>query len=300
MNSLNELDLNLLVALRALLQERSVTKAARSLGMSQPAMSHKLQKLRAALDDPLFVPAGRGLSPTPRAEQIQQRLEDALSALEHVVREDQFDPKTVRRTLAIGSADYGVACSLPKMFAAVQREAPGLEFVVRRVGPDLVQALDRGIVDLAFGAGMRIPTGAKQLLLYREGFEVLCRADHPTVQEGLSLDTYLACSHVVVSPRGEPGTFVDSALSKKDARPRKIAIVVASFLAAPFIVAETDALLTAPTGLANALAPLLGLSTHPVPFEIPEVPIFMVWHSRFHEDPVHAWFRNVVRERMHQ
>lgn len=293
MSFLNELDLNLLVALRALLRERSVTQAARRLGITQPAMSHKLRRLREELADPLFVPAGRGLAPTPRALAIESPLNEALEALERAVQREEFDPASAQRTFRVGTSDYGEAKVLPVAVRRIQRAAPGISIQTHPVGPNVGTALERGELHIAIGAGMPTPKGAKRVTLLEEGFVVLARRGHPHLANGLDLATYAKCDHVVVAPRGAPGTFVDAALTRMG-KARRIVARVRSFLSAPFVVATSEALLTAPSGLAALLAESLDLDVYEPPLPLAPVPIWMIWHPRFHDDPGHRWLRQMA------
>ncbi|MGF1468637.1 MAG: LysR family transcriptional regulator [Sandaracinaceae bacterium] len=295
MRDLNDLDLNLLVALRALLEEGSVTGAARRLGLTQPAMSHRLKRLRDSLGDPLFVSSGRGLLPTPRAEAMRAPLEAALDALAGAVAEETFDPQTAVREFRVGTSDVGVARALPRAFARISREAAGITVSTHPVERGFAADLESGALDVAIGAGMPLPQGAKRLTLIEEGFVVLARRDHPVVKGRLDLDRYLRAVHVVVTPRGERGTFVDSALAARG-HERRVRMRVRGFLSAAFVAARSDALLTAPESVAELMAPLLDLDAYPPPLPMPQVSVHMLWHARVHHAPDHVWLRRTVQE----
>ena len=293
MQRLNELDLNLFVAFQALYRERSVTKAAEQLGLTQPAMSHKLRRLRDALNDPLFVSSPQGLLPTPTAEALSPIVHEALSALDSAVGATHFDPATSERHFVLQMADLAEMMVLPKALRLLQEEAPGVTLEVVPPGPRTGEALERGDVDLGFGAGMSLPGSARTTRLTTDGFVVLSRTGHPATADGLTMQAYLEANHVVVAPRGGPRTFVDQALEAAGHR-RKIACRLRRFVTAPFLVAESDNLFTAPRSLYRTLKDRLPLEAHDVPFTIEPVVISMFWHERMHSDPGHIWMRELA------
>jgi DNA-binding transcriptional LysR family regulator len=302
--ALTKLDLNLLPTLDALLEARSVTGTAERFGITQSAMSHRLARIRELFDDPLLVSAGDELVLTPKAESLQTQLRLALDQLRRAVDpEPEFDPKTAERTFVLAAADLAEVSLLPALLQYLGRAAPGVN--VRMAGRRLVagDALAEGKVDLAIapgegsipGVGLGDVRGVRQRKLLTEGFCVLVRKDHPRVRRRLTLKRYLAETHVLVAPQGEPGGLVDLILERRGLG-RHIAVQVASFLSAPFLVASTDHLLTCPRSLGIATSKPLGLRMLEPPLELPQGSVFAYWHERTHHDPGHQWFRDALFE----
>lgn len=298
MPDLGDVDLALLRSLDVLLAEAHVTRAARQLGLTQSAMSHRLRQLRAAFDDPLLVPSPDGLVPTPRAEALIGPVRNALRDLSAALRAvDPFDPATCERTFTLAMPDYTMASGVPAFLPRLAAAAPGVALVLETVGPDVVARLASGAVDLAFTARPQEGAGLRRRRFWREGFVVLARRRHPALAGGaaLDLDTYVALRHVLVAPGGRAGGVVDAALEALGRR-RRVAVRLPSFVPAPFLVASTDLVLTAPRGLAETMARPLGLGTRPAPLPLPEVDAYMFWHERADLDPAHRWLRARITE----
>ena len=293
------LDLNLLAALDLLLQERSVTRAAHRLGVTQSAMSHKLRRLREQLGDPLLVPQGRQLVPTARAEALEAPLRVALRDLVAAVRHGaRFDPATTERTFVLACSDLMELALLPHAMEQLAELAPGVRLVVRRRTPRLADELAAGDVDLYVGPGGRtVPgldlearAGLVQRTLGEEGFRVLAAADHPGVGQRLTRKRFVQLPHLLVSPGGGDRGVVDLALAKLELT-RRVALRIPHFVAAPFIVARTELLFTCPERFARAAAELAPLRSWKPPVPLPATRIIAVWHERFRADPAHRWLR---------
>lgn len=297
--ALSSLDLNLLVTLDALLEIRNVTETAERFGVTQSAMSHRLARLRELFDDPLLVSAGDELVLTSKAQALQTPLRHALEGLRHaVVPSNEFDPETSNRAFVLASADLAEVSLLPVLLQHLAAVAPSVR--VRMAGRRLVhgEALALGRVDLAIapregtvpGVGLEDTRGIRQRRLFDEGFSVLVRRDHPRVRSRLTLERFVSEKHVLVAPQGGRTGLVDAVLAK-EGRERHIAVQVASFLSAPFLVADTDYLLTCPTMLAERTCGPLGLRALKPPITLPRTPLHAYWHERAHHDPGHRWFR---------
>lgn len=296
---LEAMDLNLLVALRALLEERHVTRAARRVGLSQPAMSHALARLRGLLDDPLLVRTSKGMQPSARASGIVRPLARALEDVERALAAPKaFDPTTSTQTFRIATNDYIELVVLPRLLATLSREAPGVDVRVASLGSRAFEHLGEGRSDIAIGVvgamGEPIPPrGIRSRRLLTDDFVCVVREGHPRLKKRLSLDDFVSLSHALVAPRGKSGSVVDTALAKLG-KTRRVAVEVPHFLVAPHIVRETDLILTLARRVARALAPLLGLRQLAPPLELPGFSMAMVWHERQHNDPAHVWLRAVV------
>ncbi|HMI83287.1 MAG TPA: LysR family transcriptional regulator [Polyangiaceae bacterium] len=292
------LDLNLALVLHALLAERSVSRAAARLGMSQSAASHALSRLRVALGDPLVVRSPRGVLPTARAEAMAAPLAAGLALLEKtLLAPPPFEPATTIRTFRIATADYAEFVILPPFLRALTREAPQIDTWIRPFAEDPFGALERGDVDLAIGLAGPAGGGPNGYIAGLLDDRLVCvvRSGHPLTRGRLTLTRFAGAKHVLIAPTGRPGGFVDDALAARGLK-RQIAVAVPHFLAAPHVVAETDLVLTVASRIAASFATVLPLKFMELPFDLPEVHISMLWHRRQHDDPAHAWVRRRLAE----
>lgn len=289
-------DLSLLVVLLVLLEERSVTRAAKRLGRSQPAISRALARLRDQLDDPLFVREGSELRPTARAEALAEPIGRALAALDaEVLAPARFDPATDRRELRVVAADFAEAMLLPGPLAVLAQEAPGIDVVLvaSATGWSMAQTLREG-VHLALSPLSGEDAQVRSVAVGREDFVCLLRAGHPAA-DALDLATYAALPHLLVAPGGTPGGAVDKALERHGLG-RRVAVRTRHFLTAPELVARTDLVATLPRRFAEAQAARLGLVVRPPPLEVPGFDMRVAWHERWQHDPGHRWIRERVVE----
>jgi len=293
--ALAAIDLNLFGVLRALLRERHVTRAAKSVGLSQSAASHALARLREVCGDPLLVRHGRGLALTPRALALLPSLERGLSELESVVtREPSFEPRSTRRTFTLGMADYQQGLVLTPLLRKLEREAPNIDLSVLTL-PNLSELLETGRADMAMIVSGSTGSAFSTQKLFADKFVCAVRADHPRVRKSLSLETYLSLRHVLVAPGGAPGSIVDTELERHGLS-RRVALVVSSFLVAPLVVSETDFISTSPERLARRLTERLSLRLLPPPLRLPPVSFSLAWHPRLDHDPAHQWLRAQIAE----
>lgn len=289
------LNLNLLPALEALLAARSVSAAARRMGVSQSAMSHSLGKLREALEDPLLVPTGRVLVPTPRAEQLAAILPAALEQLRGALQgERAFDPSTAERSFTLVTLDYFELTALPTLWSYLQQHAPGIRLHVERVSRDTMAALACADVDLLItGTSARVPeAGLRRRELYRDPFKVIVRPEHPRVRGKLSLHSYAALDHVVVQVDGGKQGVVDRMLDAAGYR-RRVALTVPHFMAAPLAVAQSDLISTVASSVAARSRELFGLRVLEPPLAFPGACIAMWWPRAHDADPARRWFRGL-------
>ena len=291
---LASIDLNLLVALDALLIERSVTRAARRLGITQSALSHLLGRLRALLGDPLLVKAQGGMTPTVLAQELAAPLRSALAEIEHALRvRPRFLPETSQRQFTVACADYGMLVLLPHLMRRLGALAPGVSVTARPATASAAQDLLAGQLDLVIGA---LPPEAPDLLgrkLFDERFVCLVRRDHPQVGDTLTLEQYVALPHLLISPMGGGVTWVDPVLERLGMR-RHIALRVPHYLVAPLVVAETDLILTVAARVARVFGSAVAVREVVPPLEIPGFAVSMYWHPQRTEDPGHRWLREQV------
>jgi DNA-binding transcriptional LysR family regulator len=297
---LRSLDLNLIVALDALLEERTVTRAAERVGISQSAMSHALARLRSMTRDPLLV-RGRGrMMATPRAEALGPPIRRALEELAAALQDSAaFDPATARRTVRIATSDYGELVLLPHVVGCLEREAPGIDLRVVAYGKDAPTLLGSGDVDLLIAPLTPVDEapGIRTRRLFDESFVCVVRKGHPLGRGRLTLARYVAAAHALISPRGKEGSFVDEALTKQGLA-RRVAVTVPHFLVAPYLVARSDLVLTLAARVATMLSGPLALTVLRPPAELGLAGFRMsaTWHERTHGDPAHRWLRERIVE----
>ena len=302
---LHTLDLNLLLALDALLDERHVTRAATRLGLSQSAMSHRLAKLRAMLDDEILVSGPDGLCPTGYAEAIREPLAEAINLFRQILSfRSEFDRGTSTREFRIGADDYGTLLLVPQLVARAMSVAPNLSLVARplqigEVEQQLVSRrldlaisveIDRNMVE--FGDSHQGELRRKKL--WDESFLTVGRRGL-VAGDTLTLETFCELPHVLISPSGEGDGIVDVQLRCLGYE-RTIYARVSHFLASPFVALETNALLTLPSRIARYYAEFLPLAVYPTPVELPTYSIILVWLSRFQDDPAHIWLRDTISD----
>lgn len=290
-----DLNLNLILALEALLAEMNVTRAAERLNVTQPAMSRSLQKLREHLGDELLVRSGRGMVRTARAERIYGSLRHGLQALRRALNEEtDFVPDQSSRNFRIATRDVMGVWLLPKLMGHVRRHAPAVSIHVVFTETALPTQLDSGALDLTLGVGFQDAPGLKQRTLFRDGWLCLARKDHPALASGtLDLAQYIALPHALCSPKGEGAGVVDEALGKLGLT-RRIAYRTPYFIGAAMAIAPTDMILTMARRPAEHLATMLNLSMYDPPIELPTLDIVAMWHERMDDDPAHRWLRQTI------
>ena len=296
--NLSSIDLNLLIVFDALVEERSATKAGRRLGLSQPAVSNALSRLRATFGDPLLVRVGTTMEPTPRALELMPAIRHALATLSSAFRGgERFEPEHSTQAFRLCAADDIELTLLPRLLERVKRLAPRMSLAMSRRSGQVEQALRTGHVDLYLGVWFNVPASFRRQLLRKETFACIARHGHPHVKDELTLDAYMASGHVVVTPTERPGSVVDTALSDQGLG-RRVVLRTPHFLVAPLVVARTDLIATIPRTVATSCAEFLDLQLHDPPVDVPGFPIQMVWHSRTHEHAPHRWLREQIAQGM--
>ena len=295
---IRKLDLNLLVVFDVLLRLHSVTRAAEELGMSQPAMSLALNKLRSAFADPLFVRGSRGLSPTPRAAQLAVPVRHVLDQIRNdVLRQPSFDPATTDRTFTFNMADVGELVFLPRLYAHLRAVAPGANIRIVSTPPaQLAEAMQSGEVDLAVGYFPQLQGAAiYQQRLFSHSFVCIVRQDHPQFGSQISRKQFLDAQHVVVDQEGKSHELFEETLAAQGLS-RRIVLRVPHFLAIPLIVAESDLIVTVPYAIGMSFAKMANLKMLRPPIQVGQPEVKQHWHARFHHDEVNRWIRGVVAD----
>lgn len=288
------LDLNLLLALDALLMESNVTRAARRLHLSQPALSARLRRLRSIFRDPLLVPAQKGMIPTQRALELREPLREALEKLYTVIAErTPFDPAQADLVINIAGSDYVQCVLLRPLMAALKRQAPQMRCAWRQLNPPaLFDQMERTEIDLAIMTVNTAPAQLRSRTLFSERYVFIARRNHPRIRRSVDLDTFVELEHVVVSPRGGGFSGPTDAVLRSRHRSRRVALSVATFLIVPEIVAQSDLVAVVPERLVGNHADRLLVREPPVP--IAGFTMGMVWHERTTAHPAHRWFRETL------
>ena len=290
---LRSIDLNLLAVFDAIAAEGNLSRAAKKLGMSQPAMSNALARLREVVDDPLFVRTGRGMEPTPRARLIAEPIRQALDLIQNSLRLDNaFDYASSRRTFTVAVEDYGEAVIMPRFMEWLSRVAPGVRVRIRpEPGNALLAEMKRGAIDMAMEYHRTQDEDFRVQPLMEETLVSMVRQGHPLVGDNLSLEQYVTLAHVVIEPRSPRGPLVDREL-KKLGLSRDIALQVPHFLSMPLIVRTTDFICTLPLRMARVYAEHFRLKVLKPPIDFPAIPVYLIWSKSLDADPGHQWFRN--------
>lgn len=288
------LDLNLLVAFDALLTERSVTRAARRVGLGQSAMSHNLARLRSLFGDELFTRGGDGMRPTPRAMALADPIRLTLAQIQSaVLQREAFDPATAQRLFRIGLADSIEVAVIPGLVERLQASAPGIRLRLRSTNSmRFLKELDNGTLDLCIGVFDKGQIHHKRRRLYTDSFLCLFSPEQLQLTPPISLEDYLHWPHVLTT-LGDMRGAVDDVLARHKLR-RSIFVTTQGFMAVPFIVRRAKVITTMPSRLARYFSEAFGLVTSPVPIDLPSFTISLLWHASFDHDPGHSWLRQTV------
>jgi DNA-binding transcriptional LysR family regulator len=297
MKNIRSIDLNLLVVFGALCVDRSTTKAALRLGLSQPAVSHALARLRVQLNDPLFVRASRGLTPTRRAIQLEEPVMQLLKQLDQVLAgPDRFDPMQAQITFKIATTDYFEQVALPLVLKRLESEAPLVTIVSRPTYGDLPKSeLESGDIDLAIaGFYSDLPEGFLSQRVFIDDFVCIARHNHPRIKKAIiSVSDYAREKHVLISVHGDMKSKSKDQLAKMG-YDQQFSAGLSSFLSPGWIIANTNYLLTCPRKLAESYSKYLPLILCDIPIEMPKIQVRQVWHDRHHSDAAHIWFRKMI------
>ncbi len=290
-------DLNLLPIFVALLEERSVTRAAERLGMTQPALSNALARLRLMLGDQLFIRERYGILPTPVALAIAPTIAEALSRLDDAVLGQQaFDPATAERLLTIAPNGYVEFVLVPAIVARLQRVAPGIRLRLTPYGNDLSETgVVSGTTALVLGRIIDPPDNLVVQHVMDEGLACVVRADHPTVGDTITREQFETLKHVNIVPPGRMRAGLFQALAQQELK-RDVAISVTNFFAVAEMIAVTDYCATLPDLICRRLRHDPRLKVLAAPVDLGTFPVEMAWHVRYRHDPAHRWLRELIGE----
>ncbi|MEY4754520.1 MAG: hypothetical protein RJA44_2195, partial [Pseudomonadota bacterium] len=296
---LQELDLNLLLVLHHLLAERRVATVAERLGVTQPAVSNALARLRQRLGDELFLRTPRGMVPTPYAEQLAVPLGQALALLQGALNQSQhFEPPTCTRHYTIGMTDIGEIVFLPALLERLAQEAPGITLgSVRHPAVNLKDGMEAGQIDLAIGLLPQLQAGFFQRRLFSQRYVALYRRGHALDQgpagAPVERSAWQAAEHIAVLSPGTGHGQIDELLHNAGLN-RRVRLRVPHFVAVGHILARSDLVATVPERLAEHLCGPFGLASRPLPVALPDIAIRLFWHAQAHRDPASQWLRSVV------
>jgi DNA-binding transcriptional LysR family regulator len=291
-------DLNLLVALDALLTERNVTRAGNRLNLSQSAMSGALARLRHYFHDELLVPVGRHMALTPVAEELVEPVRDILVRVRGTLgSKPPFDPLTATRHLSIAVSDYVTEILMADVLRRARREAPHMTFELRGVGRRATEDLESGELDFLVSPDGYVSAGHPTDVLFEDTYTCVAWAGNESIGRSLTLEEYLELGHVVVSVAGaeQPGNYDEQFLRRSNFK-RRVEISVPSFSLAPQLVIGTGRVATITTRLAVKCARTLPLKLLPMPIAIPPMVEMLQWHKVHDYDPANQWFRRVLKE----
>ncbi|WP_026910513.1 LysR family transcriptional regulator [Patulibacter minatonensis] len=295
MARLGSVDLNLLLPLAALLEERHVSRAAARAGLSQPAMSRALGRLREALGDELLVRAGGGYALTPRAERLHRELAAVLPRLEELVSDAPFSPHDAAETFRVTGTDYAAELLGPPVFERFFAASPRSQLRFAPVHDGVFDDLERGRTHLIFRA-VEGPGRLRSEVLFEDRSVCVVAAGHPLAGRArVGLEEYLACRHIEVSvgDAGEPAVNRRLRVGGDD---REIALTVPFFAGALRAAAATDLVATLPRRLVVQQGDRPGVRVLEAPPEVGPLTYRMIWHPRLEDDPPHRWLRDVVRD----
>jgi DNA-binding transcriptional LysR family regulator len=294
MKNLSAVDLNLLVAFDALLSERNVTRAAQRIGLSQPALSKALNRLRDIFDDPLFERRDGLMQPTPQALKLSQPVRRALDEIQSALAPRDFDPSRVQATVTLGLVDYYELLLLPPLLRELQQSAPGIDLVVRPT--DRLRVFDQFAKNEIDFAVVPIPESVTELhadTLMIEDAVTLMAEDNPLARD-FTLENFADAGHLIVALEGQGVGRIDALLAARGLK-RRIALRLPHFASVPFIIGASALVTTMPRGLGKRLAAAARIVCLPPPLPVPLVTVHLAWHPRNAASPLHCWMRDAIK-----
>ncbi|MBL0422686.1 LysR family transcriptional regulator [Ramlibacter sp. AW1] len=292
------IDLNLLIALDALLAERNVTRAAERLHMTQPTMSGVLARLRDYFADPLLVPVGRAMRLTPRAESLIKPVREIILKVDSTLGvRPEFEPSTAQRQFIVIASDYVCTVLLDEVLRRVAEQAPGITFDVRPSAADMAEDLEQQRADFLVTPAHLVMAEHPHDVLFEDTYHVLAWADHPELREGLTLELYQALGHVAyLNGKGPHNPWFDQWYANQHGDTRRLEVNVHGFALIPRMLVGTRRIATLQTRLARQFAQVLPLRLHEPPMQTPRLTEVLQWHRYRDEDPGVQWVRARIAE----
>jgi DNA-binding transcriptional LysR family regulator len=295
---IRELDLNLLVVFDALLRERSVTRAASEVGLSQGAMSHALNRLRQFFEDPLFVKTSSGMEPTSKAVMLGKAIIDVMATLrQDVISQARFDPSTAKRTFVLCMTDMGELVFLPPLIRRLRKEAPNCTLRSLQVPIEQIEGtLASGEANIALGSIRAAPDNLFQQQLFLHSFVTMASVRNETIGESITREQFETIPQIVVSLTGRASAAYDSAFEEYGIK-RNVYLTTPHFLVVPLLIDEHPELIaTVPLELGNVFAKLGTVRILPPPVGLPPFALRQHWHPRFHDEPGNIWLRQLIKQ----
>ncbi|RKF49817.1 LysR family transcriptional regulator [Paraburkholderia fungorum] len=292
---LQDIDLNLLVVFNELLRQRRVSAVANTLGITQPAISNALNRLRKLLGDELFLRTSKGMIPTPFAQTLAEPIGYALGAIYNSLNAtSHFEPASSTRAFTVAMTDIGEIYFLPAIMKKLAQVAPGVTVsTVRNQADTLREEMENSHVDLAIGFLPDLTTGFFQRRLFRQRYVCLFRKGHPLAKAGITTAAFSKAEHVSIVAEGTGHGMVDTAIQRAGVA-RHVRLRVPHFVAVGHILQTTDLIAVVPQAYAERTLTPFGLDTAPCPIKIPDISINILWHARNHREPGNQWLRQLV------
>jgi DNA-binding transcriptional LysR family regulator len=295
---LRQMDLNLLVVFNQVASTGSVSEVAETLGLTQPAISNALSRLRRLLNDELFVRTSRGMEPTPFARELAEPVAYALSAVHSALNQNlAFDPTTSRKNFKVAMTDIGEIYFLPDLMNLLAEAAPAVTVsTLRNTAVNLRQEMESGHVDLAVGLLPDLQAGFFQRSLFKQRYVCMFRRGHRLDHEGLTVEEFSDADHIGVISAGTGHGLVDQLFERIGVK-RRMRLTVPHFVAIGHVLQTSEMIATVPERLAERIAKPFGLTYRPHPVALPEIAISLFWHAKYHRDPANRWLRNLIVQR---
>ena len=294
--NIKNFDLNLLVVFKTLYEERNVTKASKKIGITQPAMSNALNRLRYLVKDELFIRGPKGMRPTPRANELSSPIQTALNNLELSLSSINFDPQTTKKLYKISISDDVAPLILPNLINFLEKESPNSSLRIRsEQGSEALKLLDSNDIDFAIGRFEMVSTRFESVDLYTEKYVCMMNSDHPLAKdEKLSIEQYLSSKHLRVAPAGTPVAPIDRSLSQLNLE-REIFARIDLVTMAPLILKNSDLILTLPSKTAQRMAKNYNFSIAELPIGLEQRQTKLLWHRELTNHPAYDWIKNQIR-----
>lgn len=292
--NIKKLDYNLLNLLRALIEEKSVTRAAERVNLSQPAASRALERLRKIFQDPLLVKNARTMVLTTRAEALYFPLQNLLNDLKTFITPITIDPAEMHGEIVIATRDYETAVILPSVIKRLSIESPGIRLQIVTLRGDDLSPLEHHHVDFILAATDNGAANLHRAILYHEKYSCLTCKDNNKIRGSISLKSYLAARHCMVTISGFGTSIVDNILAEQGHK-RHIVVRLPNFLAVGHIVTGSDLIVTVPKKLACLLSTQGNFNIYDPPIPLPQFPIYLYWHTRHHNSPRHQWIKKMIQ-----
>ncbi len=291
LNKLLNINLNLLLYLDVLLEERHVSRAAKRLNVSQPALSHALKELRRFFNDPLIIKGEKGWIVSQKASYIQQEIKEAFFHLNQALSPSEFNPKEDAIPFKVMMTDYAGAILLPKLMEILSQEAPNvtLDILPFRMDFNSLESVDAAVSFLPES----VPTGFYEVILFEEYYVCMVSKQHPRLSNRLSLEQFLSEKHMVVREENGAVGVVNQALQLLGKK-RHVVLEVPNFLLFPHIIATTELIITTTSRNAQLFMDKLPVKIFPVPLLLPTVPVKVFWHQRVEKSDPHKWLISCI------